>query len=60
MKRLNSDCVVGMLADHRSAALVNAQYELAFRKRAVRLDGDDVEADPLVAGWRREIETLRA
>ena len=44
----------------RSAALVNAQHELAFRKRAVRLDGDDVEADPLVAGWRREIETLRA
>jgi RsiW-degrading membrane proteinase PrsW (M82 family) len=44
----------------RSAALVNAQHELAFRKRAVRLDGDDVEADPLVTGWRREIETLRA
>ena len=44
----------------RSAALVNAQHELAFRKRAVRLDGDDVEADPLVAGWRREIESLRA
>jgi RsiW-degrading membrane proteinase PrsW (M82 family) len=43
----------------RSAALVNAQHELAFRKRAVRLDGGDVEGDPLVAGWRREIASLR-
>ena len=44
----------------RSAALVNAQHELAFRKRAVRLDGEDVDSDPLVAGWRREIASLRA
>ena len=43
----------------RSAALVNAQHELAFRKRAVRLDGEDVDSDPLVAGWRREIASLR-
>lgn len=43
----------------RSAALVNAQHELAFRKRRVRLDGANPEADPLVAGWRGEIERLR-
>ena len=43
----------------RSAALVNAQHELAFRKRYVRAKGGDPEADKLVAGWRREIMTLR-
>jgi protease PrsW len=44
----------------RSAALVNAQHELAFRKRRVRADGGDPERDPLVAGWRREIAELRS
>ena len=44
----------------RSAALVNAQHELAFRKRYVRAKGGDPEADRLVAGWRREIMALRA
>jgi RsiW-degrading membrane proteinase PrsW (M82 family) len=44
----------------RSAALVNAQHELAFRKRYVRAKGGDPEADRLVAGWRREIVALRA
>ena len=44
----------------RSAALVNAQHELAFRKRRVRADGRDPERDPLVAGWRREIAELRS
>ena len=44
----------------RSAALVNAQHELAFRKRSVIADGDDPETDKLVAGWRREIAALRA
>jgi hypothetical protein len=44
----------------RSAALVNAQHELAFRKRRVRGDGGDPERDPRVAGWRREIAQLRA
>ena len=44
----------------RSAALVNAQHELAFRKRSVVADGDDPETDKLVAGWRREIAALRA
>lgn len=43
----------------RSAALVNAQHELAFRKHRVRADGGDPERDPLVAGWRREIAELR-
>jgi RsiW-degrading membrane proteinase PrsW (M82 family) len=43
----------------RSAALVNAQHELAFRKRRVRDDGRDPEHDQLVAGWRRQIAELR-
>jgi RsiW-degrading membrane proteinase PrsW (M82 family) len=51
---------IDRLDRRRSAALVNAQHELAFRKRAVRRDGGDVEADPLVADWRREIDVLRA
>ena len=42
-----------------SAALVNAQHELAFRKRRVRDLGQDPERDPLVAGWRRDIARLR-
>jgi RsiW-degrading membrane proteinase PrsW (M82 family) len=44
----------------RSAALVNAQHELAFRKRYVRAKGGNPEADSLVAGWRQEIASLRA
>jgi RsiW-degrading membrane proteinase PrsW (M82 family) len=43
-----------------SAALVNAQHELAFRKRHVRDAGGDPDRDPLVAGWRAEIARLRA
>jgi hypothetical protein len=42
-----------------SAALINAQHELAFRKRRVRTDGKDPELDSLVAGWRDEIRRLR-
>jgi hypothetical protein len=38
-----------------SAALVNAQNELAFRKRRVRSEGGDPERDSLVAGWREDI-----
>jgi RsiW-degrading membrane proteinase PrsW (M82 family) len=45
---------------HASAALVNAQHELAFRKRRVRDEGGDPEADGLVAGWREDIKRLRA
>lgn len=44
----------------RSATLVNAQHELAFRKRSVIADGGDPETDKLVAGWRREIAARRA
>ncbi len=43
-----------------SAALVNAQHELAFRKRRVRNEGEDPERDELAAGWRDEIRGLRA
>jgi protease PrsW len=42
-----------------SAALVNAQHELAFRKRRVRDEGGDPERDGLVAGWREDIRRLR-
>ena len=42
-----------------SAALVNAQNELAFRKRRVREEGGDPESDPLVAHWRDQIRRLR-
>jgi hypothetical protein len=43
-----------------SAALVNAQHELAFRKRRVRQEDRDPERDRLVAGWREEIRRRRA
>jgi hypothetical protein len=43
-----------------SAALVNAQHELAFRKRRVRDEGKDPERDPLASGWREAIRRLRA
>ena len=43
-----------------SAALINAQHELAFRKRRVRDEGKDPDLDGLVAGWRNEIRRLRA
>jgi RsiW-degrading membrane proteinase PrsW (M82 family) len=42
-----------------SAALVNAQNELAFRKHRVQSEGGDPERDSLVAGWREDIRRLR-
>jgi protease PrsW len=42
-----------------SAALVNAQHELAFRKRRVRDAGENPDHDPLIAGWREEIRRIR-
>jgi RsiW-degrading membrane proteinase PrsW (M82 family) len=42
-----------------SAALVNAQHELAFRRRYARDEGRDPELDGLVAGWRAEVWRLR-
>lgn len=44
---------------HRSAALVNAQHELAFRKRRARDEGHDPESDLIAAGWREQIRRLR-
>jgi RsiW-degrading membrane proteinase PrsW (M82 family) len=44
----------------RSAALVRAQHELAFRKRGVRLNNGDPESDTLVARWRTELGRLRS
>jgi len=41
-----------------SGARVNAQHELAFRKRRVRDRGGDPELDRLVARWREEIRRL--
>lgn len=51
---------IDRLDRRRSAALVNAQHELAFRKWRVRCEGGDPAGDRLVAGWRREIDGLRA
>jgi RsiW-degrading membrane proteinase PrsW (M82 family) len=42
-----------------SSALVNAQNELAFRKRRVREDGEDPERDHLANRWREKIRHLR-
>ena len=43
-----------------SAALVNAQHELAFRKRRVRNQGSNPDRDRRTTDWRREIQRLRA
>jgi RsiW-degrading membrane proteinase PrsW (M82 family) len=50
---------IGQLNRRSSVALVNAQNELAFRKRRVRENGGNPEQDPIVAGWRQEILRLR-
>ena len=42
-----------------SSALVNAQNELAFRRRRLRDRGFDPAADPVVAQWRSQIGELR-
>lgn len=42
-----------------TSALVNAQNELAFRKRRLRDRGFDPAADPVVAQWRSQIRELR-
>jgi protease PrsW len=47
------------LRPRASAALVNAQHELAFRKRRVKDRQRDPEGDPLVARWRQNIQLLR-
>lgn len=50
---------IDALNPQRSAALVNAQHELAFRKRRVKDLGADPEQDSLIAAWRRDIDRLR-
>jgi RsiW-degrading membrane proteinase PrsW (M82 family) len=50
---------IDRLRPHVSAALVNAQHELAFRKRHVRDAGENPDHDRLIAGWREEIGRLR-
>jgi RsiW-degrading membrane proteinase PrsW (M82 family) len=42
-----------------SAALVNAQNELAFRKRRVKENEEDPEGDQVANRWREEIRRLR-
>jgi RsiW-degrading membrane proteinase PrsW (M82 family) len=48
------------LRPRTSAALVNAQHELAFRKRRARHEGRDPDRDSLALAWREEIFRLRA
>jgi hypothetical protein len=48
------------LRPRASAALVNAQHELAFRKRRARHEGRDPDRDRLAVAWREEIFRLRA
>jgi hypothetical protein len=50
---------IDRMRPRRSAALVNAQHELAFRKRRVRRQGKDPERDRLAAALRTEIRHLR-
>jgi Predicted membrane protein len=50
---------IDRLHPHASAALVNAQHELAFRKRRVRDEGSDPERDSVVGAWRDDIRHLR-
>jgi len=51
---------INPLRPRNSAALVNAQHELAFRKRRVRNAGRDPDHDSLVVEWRAAIWRLRA
>jgi RsiW-degrading membrane proteinase PrsW (M82 family) len=51
---------IDRLDPRHSAAIVEAQHELAFRKRRVKDEGANPEADRLVNAWRTEIERLRS
>ena len=42
-----------------SSALVNAQNELAIRKRRLKDRGFDPESDVVIARWRSEVEQIR-
>ena len=50
---------INRMHPQNSAALVNAQHELAFRKHSVKEEGADPELDELVVGWRGDIKRLR-
>jgi protease PrsW len=50
---------IQMMRPHASAALVNAQNELAFRKRRLKDYDQDPDRDPRVVAWRTEIARLR-
>jgi protease PrsW len=50
---------IQMMRPRASAALVNAQNELAFRKHRLKDSGLDPDCDPLVVAWRGEIARLR-
>jgi hypothetical protein len=51
---------IDRLDPRHSAAIVEAQHELAFRKRRVKDEGGNPDADRLVNAWRKEIERLRS
>lgn len=51
---------IGSANQRIARQLVTAQNELAFRKRRVRLQGDNPDTDDLVFQWRSEIERLKA
>jgi len=46
-------------SSRRSARLVRAQNELAFRRHDVRRAGLDPDSDPIVSQWRRFISDIR-
>jgi hypothetical protein len=50
---------IQMMRPRASAAIVNAQHELAFRKRRLKDNGLDPDRDPLLVAWRGEIAQLR-
>jgi hypothetical protein len=50
---------ISLTQPRASAALVNAQHELAFRRRRLKDAGHDPDQDPVVARWRKAIEHLR-
>ena len=54
-----SDRVNALEGEIKTIQLVNAQNELAFRKRRLRDPGIDPDSDPVSARWREEIAVLR-
>jgi protease PrsW len=50
---------IQVMRPNTSAAIVNAQNEVAFRKRRLKADGEDPDRDQLIQAWRSEIARLR-